>query len=521
MTPRFVMSIDQGTTSTRAILFDSAGHLVSVAQLEQRQHYPQPGLVEHDATEIWRNLRKTITRVLADAGATASDIAAVGIANQRETIVVWDRRTGLPVHRAIVWQDTRTNTLVDELSEHPQASEIADRCALPLSSYFSAPRLRWLLDQTPGLARRAERGEVLFGTMETWLIWNLTGGPDGGVHVTDVTNASRTMLMNIRTLEWDPELLRFFGIPEALLPEIGPSMQPFGTGLGPLAGVPITAALGDQQAALFGQTCFSPGEAKCTYGTGSFLLLNTGHDIATSTHGMITTVAYQLPGQRAVYALEGSIAITGSLVQWFRDGLGLIQTAAEIETLARTVEDNGGCYIVPAFSGLFAPHWRPHARGIIAGLTSYITKGHLARAVLEATGWQTREVIDAMNAASSLPLRALKVDGGMTSNNLLMQTIANVLNVPVLRPMVAETVSLGAAYAAGLAVGYWPDLEGLRRNWHRAAEWQPDMDPAHRATEYTNWRRAVELSFDWIDTAGSRSAESFPANGGPISTAQG
>lgn len=497
MTPRYVMAIDQGTTSTRAIVFDHAGRLVSVAQLEHHQFYPKPGWVEHDATEIWRNVRKIIPRALHGIAATASDIAAVGIANQRETIVVWDRATGVPVRHAIVWQDTRTDTLVDSLSQLPFAPQVATLSGLPLASYFSAPRLRWMLDETPGLRGRAERGEVLFGTMESWLIWNLTGGIDGGVHVTEVTNASRTLLMNITTLNWDRRLLSFFDIPEAILPEIRPSMSPHGVGRGPLAGVPIAAALGDQQAALFGQTCFAAGEAKCTYGTGSFLLLNTGHDIVTSSHGMLTTVAFQLAGEPAVYALEGSVAIAGSLVQWFRDGLGLIQTAAEIETLARTVEDNGGCYIVPAFYGLFAPHWKPEARGVIAGLTSYVTKGHLARAVLEATGWQTREVIDAMNADSLLSLGSLKVDGGMTSDNLLMQFIADVLDVPVVRPMVAETVSLGAGYAAGLAVGYWSDLEGLRRNWHRAAEWLPDMDPVHRETEYDNWHRAVELTYNW------------------------
>ncbi len=498
MTPKLVMAIDQGTTSTRAILFDSAGLVVSVGQFEHRPHYPLPGYVEYDAKEIWRNTGKAIVRVMADSKVTARDIAAVGIANQRETFVVWDRHTGKPVHPAISWQDTRTNELVDELAKDPRAAEVSARCALPMSSYFSAPRLRWLLDRTPGLAGRAERGEMLFGTMETWLIWNLTGGVETGVHVTDVTNASRTMLMDIRTLQWDRELLDFFGVPAALLPEIRPSIQTYGHGRGPLEGVPIAAALGDQQAALFGQTCFNPGDAKCTYGTGSFLLLNTGQQVADTSNGMLPTVAYQMPGEPAVYALEGSIAVTGSLVQWFRDGLGLVQTAAEIETLARSVEDNGGCYVVPAFSGLFAPHWQPHARGIIAGLTSYITKGHLARAVLEATGWQTREVIDAMNAATSLPLRALNVDGGMTSNNLLMQMIADVLDVPVVRPMMTETVSLGAAYGAGLSVGYWPDLQGLRRNWHRAAQWEPAMDAAHRDQEYANWKQAVELSFDWI-----------------------
>ncbi|MBX6386413.1 MAG: glycerol kinase GlpK [Microbispora sp.] len=498
MTQRYVMSIDQGTTSTRCILFDQRGRLVSVTQREHKQHFPRPGWVEHDAVEIWRNLERIAPEALAQAGIGPGEVAAVGIANQRETTVLWDRRTGVPVTPAVVWQDTRTDTLVDELSRRPDAHVVRERCGLPLATYFSAPTIRWLLDNTDGLRERAERGEVLFGTMESWLIWNLTGGPDGGVHVTDVTNASRTLLMNLRDLDWDPVLLGFFGIPRAMLPEIRPSSQTYGTARRVLPGVRISAALGDQQAALFGQTCFHRGEAKCTYGTGAFLLLNTGTEPVASTHGLLTTVGYQIGDQPAVYALEGSIAITGALVQWFRDRLGIISTAPEIETLARTVDDNGGCYIVPAFSGLFAPHWRSEARGVIVGLTSYITKGHLARAVLEATGWQTREVVDAMNADAGIALTTLKVDGGMTSDNLLMQFIADVLDVPVVRPMVAETVSLGAAYAAGLAVGYWPDLEGLRRNWHRAAQWTPAMDPKRREEEYGNWKRAVERTFDWI-----------------------
>ncbi|MFG1865945.1 glycerol kinase GlpK [Microbispora bryophytorum] len=504
MTQRYVMSIDQGTTSTRCILFDQRGRLVSVTQREHKQHFPRPGWVEHDAVEILRNLERIGPQALAQAGIGPGEVAAVGIANQRETTVLWDRRTGVPVTPAVVWQDTRTGTLVDELSRHPDAHVVRERCGLPLATYFSAPTVRWLLDDTDGLRERAERGEVLFGTMESWLIWNLTGGPDGGVHVTDVTNASRTLLMNLRDLDWDPVLLGFFGIPRAMLPEIRPSSETYGVARRVLPGVRISAALGDQQAALFGQTCFHRGEAKCTYGTGAFLLLNTGTEPVASTHGLLTTVGYQIGDQPAVYALEGSIAITGALVQWFRDGLGIIGTAPEIETLARTVDDNGGCYIVPAFSGLFAPHWRSEARGVIVGLTSYITKGHLARAVLEATGWQTREVVDAMNADAGIALTTLKVDGGMTSDNLLMQFIADVLDVPVVRPMVAETVSLGAAYAAGLAVGYWPDLEGLRRNWHRAAQWTPAMDPKRRADEYDNWRRAVERSFDWIKPTAGR-----------------
>jgi glycerol kinase len=498
MVERYVMSVDQGTTSTRCILFDHAGRLVSVTQREHKQHFPRPGWVEHDAMEIWRNLERIAPEAVAQAGATPDQVAALGIANQRETTVLWDRHTGRPIGHAVVWQDTRTDRLVDELAAHPRAAIVQERSGLPLATYFSAPRVRWLLQDRPGLRERAERGDVLFGTMESWLIWNLTGGPEGGLHVTDVTNASRTLLMNITTLDWDDELLSFFDVPRAMLPRIRPSTETYGPARCVLPGVRIAAALGDQQAALFGQTCFAPGEAKCTYGTGAFLLLNTGTEPVHSSHGLLTTVGYQIGDEPAVYALEGSIAITGALVQWFRDGLGIIGSAPEIETLARTVDDNGGCYIVPAFSGLFTPYWRSEARGIIVGLTSYITKGHLARAVLEATGWQTREVVDAMNADSGLALKALKVDGGMTADNLLMQFISDVLNVPVIRPMAAETVSLGAAYAAGLAVGYWPDLEGLRRNWHRAAQWLPAMDPARRATEYDNWHRAVERTFDWI-----------------------
>ncbi|WP_333761544.1 glycerol kinase GlpK [Streptomyces sp. IBSBF 2390] len=498
MVERYVMSIDQGTNSTRCILFDQRGRLVSVAQHEHQQHFPRPGWVEHDAVEIWHNLRRVVPEALSVAGVEADRIAAVGLANQRETAVVWDRRTGVPVGRAIVWQDTRTASLVDELRRDPGDEYFMERCSLVPSTYFSALRLRWLFDNVKGLLERARNGEVLFGTMESWLIWNLTGGPDGGLHITDATNASRTMLMNIRTLSWDDELLALFDVPRPMLPEIRPSAETYGEARSLLPGVLITAALGDQQAALFGQTCFSPGEAKCTYGTGSFLLLNTGTELIRSRHGLLTTVAYKIGDREPVYALEGSIAVTGSLVQWFRDRLGLISSAPEIETLARTVEDNGGCYIVPAFSGLFAPRWRSDARGVIVGLTSYITKGHLARAVLEATGWQTREVVDAMNADSSVALKQLKVDGGMTADNLLMQFVADVLDVPVVRPMVAETVSLGAAYAAGLAAGYWPDLEVLRRNWHRAAQWLPAMDPGRREYEYENWRRAVERSLDWV-----------------------
>ncbi|MGW5194928.1 glycerol kinase GlpK [Kribbella sp. NPDC004138] len=501
MAEQYVAAVDQGTNSSRCILFDRRGRLVSVAQREHRQLFPRPGWVEHDAEEIWRNVTRVVPAAIRQIGAAPSQVVAIGITNQRETSLLWDRRTGQPIGHAVVWQDTRTDRLVTELAGEEGPDRFADLCGLPLTTYFSAPRIRWMLDHTPGLRQRAERGEILFGTMETWLIWNFTGGPDGNAqHVTDVTNASRTMLMNIETLDWDDQLLEAFDVPRAILPEIRPSSGVLATATEVLPGVRIGAALGDQQAALFGQTCFSAGEAKCTYGTGSFLLMNTGQEIVRSKHGMLTTVAYRIGDQPASYALEGSMAVTGSLVQWFRDGLGMIHTAAEIETLARTVEDNGGAYIVPAFSGLFAPHWRSEARGVIAGLTGYITKGHLARAVLEATGFQTLEVVDAMNADSGIALTALKVDGGMTANNLLMQFLADLLDVRVVRPMVTETVSLGAAYAAGLAVGYWPDLEGLRSNWHRAGQWVPHMDPARRATEYANWQAAVQRTFNWIRT---------------------
>jgi glycerol kinase len=502
-TARYVLSIDQGTTSTRTILFDQSARVVAVRQREHAQHYPQPGWVEHDALEIWRSVTRLVPATLADAGVRAGDVAAIGIANQRETTLVWDRATGVPIHPAIVWQDTRTGPMIEALARDERAAEVTRRCGLPLAGYFSASRLRWILDAVPGARDRAGRGELLFGTIETWLIWNLTGGVAGGVHVTDVTNASRSMLMNLHTLQWDPSLLDFFGIPAAVLPEIVASLAIPGRASQLLPGVPIGAALGDQQAALFGQTGFEAGDAKCTYGTGSFLLLNTGTEIVRSAHGLIPTVAYQAPGEPARYALEGSIAVTGSLVQWLRDGLGLIASAPEVETLAATVPDNGGCYIVPAFAGLFAPYWRSEARGVIAGLTSFVTKGHLARAVLEATAWQTREVLEAMNADAGLALSVLRVDGGMTMNNLLMQFLADILDTPVVRPMVSETVALGAAYAAGLSVGFWPDLPALRRNWHRAAQWNPAMDPALRAREYENWRFAVTRTFGWVrDGAG-------------------
>jgi len=497
-TARYVLAVDQGTNSTRSILFDSSGRLLAIRQHEHDQHFPQPGWVEHDAAEIWHNLQRLIPDTLDDAGVSATDVAAVGIANQRETAVVWDRRTGQPVHPAIVWQDTRTAAYLETLAQRGIADEVRACTGLPLAPYFTASRLKWILDNLPGARARAARGELLFGTMETWLIWNLTGGPATGVHVTDVTNASRSMLMDIRTLRWDDAMLDLFDIPRALLPEIRPSLHIFGECVDLVPGAPIAAALGDQQAALFGQTCFDAGDAKCTYGTGAFVLLNTGTELVTSSRGLIPTVAYQRDDEPAAYALEGSIAVAGSLVQWLRDQVGLIRTAPEIETLARTVEDNGGCYIVPAFAGLFAPHWRSEARGVFAGLTAYVTKGHIARAVLEATGWQTREVIDAMNADSGLPLRSLRVDGGMTSNHLLMQFVADVLDCPVVRPLVAETVSLGAAYAAGLTIGVWSDFGALRRNWHRAAEWLPTIDATRRDAEFASWKVAVTRTFDWV-----------------------
>ncbi|WP_432561038.1 glycerol kinase GlpK [Kineococcus sp. SYSU DK003] len=494
----YVVAIDQGTTSTRCILFDHAGRLVAVAQREHRQHYPRPGWVEHDAAEIWRNVARLVPQAMAQVEAGPADVVAIGIANQRETVVAWDRRTGDPLGPAIVWQDTRTADVVEEFSADGGADRFADVCGLPLTTYFAGPRIAWMLRQDAGLRRRAAAGDVLFGTIDSWLVWNLTGGPDGGRHVTDVTNASRTMLMDLRTLDYSPAMLEVFGVPRAALPRIVPSSQVYGAARTVVPGALIGATLGDQQAALFGQTCFSPGEAKCTYGTGSFLLMNTGNEITRSSNGLLTTVAHQIGAEPPAYALEGSIAVTGALVQWLRDNLGLISTAPEVETLAASVPDNGGCYFVPAFSGLFAPHWRAEARGLLIGLTSFVTKGHIARAALESTAWQTREVVEAMDADSGLQLTSLRVDGGMTSNNLLMQTVADVLDAPVVRPMVSETVSLGAAYAAGLAVGFWPDTEALRRRWHRAGQWVPAMEPALRERGWEDWQQAVQRTFGWI-----------------------
>ena len=491
---KYVASIDQGTASSRCLVFDGSARIVSVAQKEHRHVYPRPGWVEHDPKEIWENVLTVVREALAGADLSVDDLVALGIANQRETTVLWNRDSGEPVSNAITWQDTRTDHLCRELAGDVGQHRFQERCGLPLATYFSGPKIRWLLDRVPGLEERAEAGQVLFGTIDSWLIWKLTGR-----HVTDMTNASRTMLMSLDQADWDDDLLDAMGIPRAMLPEIRSSAEFYGEAGEPLAGVPVASALGDQHAALVGQTCFSPGEAKCTYGTGSFLLLNTGERPVHSANGLLTTVGYKLGDEPATYALEGSMAVTGALVQWFRDNLELIGSAPEIETLARTVDDNGGCYFVPAFSGLFAPHWRSDARGVIAGLTGYIQKGHLARAVLEATAWQTREVVDSMNTDYGVALTALRVDGGMTANNLLMQFLADVLDVPVVRPIVAETVSLGAAYAAGLAQGFWPDVESLRANWHKAAEWSPDMNPQLREKGYRKWRKAVERATDWID----------------------
>ncbi|GAA0954911.1 MULTISPECIES: glycerol kinase GlpK [Streptomyces violaceusniger group] len=496
----FIAAIDQGTTSSRCIVFDRDGRIVSVDQKEHEQIFPKPGWVEHNATEIWENVKEVVAGAITKAEITAVDVKAIGITNQRETTLLWDRKTGEPVHNAIVWQDTRTDALCRELGRNVGQDRFRRETGLPLASYFAGPKIRWLLDNVEGLRERAETGDILFGTMDSWVIWNLTGGVNGGVHVTDVTNASRTLLMNLHTLDWDEKILASMDIPAAVLPRIRSSAEIYGhTAEGVLAGVPVASALGDQQAALFGQTCYSEGEAKSTYGTGTFLLMNTGEKPVNSYNGLLTTVGYRIGDEKPVYALEGSIAVTGSLVQWMRDQMGLINSAAEIETLASSVEDNGGAYFVPAFSGLFAPYWRSDARGVIAGLTRYVTKAHIARAVLEATAWQTREIVDAMTKDSEVELTSLKVDGGMTSNNLLMQTLSDALDAPVVRPMVAETTCLGAAYAAGLAVGFWPDTDALRANWRRAAEWTPRMDADVRDREYKSWLKAVQRTMGWIE----------------------
>ncbi|HEY5665938.1 MAG TPA: glycerol kinase GlpK [Gammaproteobacteria bacterium] len=497
---RYIAAIDQGTTSTRLILFDAAGNIAGIGQKEHEQIFPAPGRVEHDANEIWRNTLEVAAAALDSAGITARDVAAIGITNQRETTLLWDRTTGEPLHNALVWQDTRVDNLVADYATDGGQDRFRGKTGLPLASYFSGLKLKWLLDNVPGARERAAAGELAFGTMDSWLIWKLTGGTEGGRHATDVTNASRTQLMELRSLAFDPELLEAMTIPEGVLPQILPSSAQFGEAtVAPLAGVPIAGVLGDQQAALVGQTCFEPGEAKNTYGTGCFMLLNTGTTPVQSTAGLLTTVAYQLGSEPARYALEGSIAITGALVQWLRDNLGIIESSPEVEALARKVPDNGGVYFVPAFSGLYAPHWDASARGIIAGLTRFANKSHIARAALEATAFQTQEVAEAMEVDSGIALSELRVDGGMIANDLLMQFQSDLLNAPVVIPKIAETTALGAAYAAGLEVGYWENTEALRENWAMDRRIEPAMDADARAQLLTSWRRAIERSRGWIE----------------------
>jgi glycerol kinase len=489
---RYIGAIDQGTTSTRFIVFDRTGGTIATAQMEHGQIYPQPGWVEHDPLEIWRNTQTVITDALSGASLTPHDLAAVGITNQRETTLLWDQSTGQPVHNAVVWQDTRVDSLVAEYARDGGQDRFRAQTGLPLASYFSALKLRWLLDNVPDARRRAEAGELMFGTIDTWLLWHLCG-----LHMSDVTNASRTQLMNLATLDWDDALLAVFGIPRAVLPAIVASSSVYGTARGVLEGVPIAGILGDQQAALMGQACFTPGEAKNTYGTGSFVLMNTGENPVPSTSGLVTTVAWQLGEQKACYALEGSIAVTGALVQWLRDSLGLIRTSADIEALAASVADNGDVYFVPAFSGLYAPWWRADARGVIVGLTRYANAGHIARAALEATAYQTLDVIEAMQRDAGIPIKTLRVDGGMAVNALLMQFQADILNAPVVRPRTLETTALGAAYAAGLAMGYWQGTDDLVRNWGVTQTWTPEMTQDRRAALIASWRKAVTRSFDW------------------------
>jgi glycerol kinase len=492
-------ALDQGTTSTRFMVFDHSGQVVALDQKEHEQIYPRPGWVEHDPMEIWERSQSVIRAALDGKGLKASDLAAVGVTNQRETTVVWERSTGKPVYNAIVWQDTRTDKICNDLAADGGQDRFRPKTGLPLATYFSGPKVKWILDNVEGARSRAESGELAFGNIDTWCIWNLTGGPNGGAHVTDVSNASRTLLMNLETLDWDDEILDLMTIPRAMLPEVRASSEEYGKAVGDLDGIPVAGDLGDQQAALFGQTCFSVGEAKNTYGTGNFLLLNTGNEPIQSKSGLLTTLGYKIGDQPAVYVLEGAIAITGALVQWLRDNLGMITTSAEVEALAKTVDDNGGIYFVPAFSGLFAPYWKSDARGVIAGLTRYVNKGHIARAALEATAWQTKEVVEAMNQDSGVDLTSLKVDGGMVYNELLMQFQADVLDVPVIRPTVAETTSLGAAYAAGLAVGFWSEVEDLRANWGKDKQWEPQMDRAEVDKEYRFWKKAVTRTFDWVE----------------------
>lgn len=498
----YVASIDQGTTSTRCMIFNKKGEIVGSHQLEHTQVYPQPGWVEHNPNEIWARTQDVIDEAMRNTGTRAEDIAAIGVTNQRETTIVWDKTTGKVLYNAIVWQDTRTDRIIQDLGKEGGQNRFQHSVGLPLATYFSGPKIKWILDNIEGARQAGEEGRAVFGNIDTWLIWNLTGGVEGGVHVTDVTNASRTMLMDLKTLQWDEEICQIMGIPMQMLPEIHPSSQIYGYTKtdGPFKGIiPVAGDLGDQQAATVGQACFDVGEAKNTYGTGCFMILNTGHELVFSKNGLLTTVCYQFKNEKPVYALEGSIAITGALVQWLRDNLKMIDSAPEIEDLAKTVDDNGGMYLVPAFSGLFAPYWRADARGAIVGLTRYVNRGHFARAALEATAFQTREVLEAMKADSNVDLLVLKVDGGMVQNDLLMQIQADVLQVPVIRPKVAETTALGAAYAAGYAVDFWQDLNEMRSNWRKDKVWAPKPFSKLHTEKYKEWKKAVTRTFDWVD----------------------
>lgn len=498
---KYVLAIDQGTTSSRAIIFDHAGTIVSIGQKEHEQIFPRAGWVEHDPNEIWNNVREVVGSALAKAQLNRHNLAAVGITNQRETTVVWDKNTGEPIYNAIVWQDTRTAKIVEELGGEIGQDKYKQRVGLPLATYFSGPKVKWILDNVPDARQRAEAGDLLMGTMDSWVLWNMTGGVNGGVHVTDVTNASRTLLMDLETLQWAEDIAADMTIPMSMLPEIKSSAEVYGYGRkqGLLIDTPIAGILGDQQAATFGQACFEVGMAKNTYGTGNFMLMNTGTKPVPSKNGLLTTLCYQIGEQAPVYALEGSIAVTGSLVQWLRDNLGLFDSAPEVEKLAQRVPDNGGTYFVPAFSGLFAPYWRSDARGAIVGLTRFVNRGHIARAVLEATAFQTREVLDAMEADSGVKLAELKVDGGMTANEMLMQFQADLLDTDVVRPVVAETTALGAAYAAGIAVGFWSGEQDVIDNWAEDKRWQPAMDATERDRQYRLWKKAVTRTFDWVD----------------------
>ncbi|MPY10771.1 glycerol kinase GlpK [Arthrobacter bussei] len=501
MSQQYVIAIDQGTTSSRAIVFDHKGDIVSSGQKEHEQIFPKAGWVEHDPAEIWDNTREVIGTALSKANLTRHDIAAVGITNQRETAVVWDRTTGKAVYNAIVWQDTRTQNIVDELAKDGGVERYKSKVGLPLATYFSGTKIKWILDNVDGARAKAEAGDLIFGNTDSWVTWNLTGGVDGGVHITDVTNASRTLFMDLETLSWDESILADFGVPLSMMPEIKSSSEVYGSVHTSqlLRETPVAGILGDQQAATFGQAAFDKGGAKNTYGTGNFMIVNTGEEIVHSKNGLLTTVCYRLGDAKPVYALEGSIAVTGSLIQWLRDNLGIIKSAPEVEQLATTVDDNGGVYIVPAFSGLFAPYWRSDARGAIVGLTRFVNKGHIARAALEATAFQTREVLDAANADSGVNMEDLRVDGGMVANDALMQFQADILGIPVIRPKVTETTALGAAYAAGLAVGFWKDTDELATNWAEDKRWNPSMDDAERDRQLRLWKKAVTKTFDWVD----------------------